>query len=55
MRSGIKDLCAVLCSLLCLMAMLASYAGFTKGDHGLYTYAIAFVLMGTAVGMFALK
>ena len=55
MKSGIKDLCAFVCSALCLLAIVSSYVAFTKADDGLYAYAIAFIVIGAAVGMFALK
>ena len=55
MRSGIRDLCAVMCTVLCLLAALSSYTAFTKADMQLYCCAIVYIFLGTAFGVLALK
>lgn len=55
MRAGPKNLCSVLCTMLCLAATLASYVAFTRSDRELYLLAVVFCLLGTVAGFAVLR
>lgn len=55
MRSGIRDLFATMCTVLCSLAALSSYTAFAKADMRLYCCAIVYIILGAAFGVFALK
>ena len=51
MKAGTKELCTVLCSVLCLTAMLCSYTAFAKSDQVLYIPAVVFWMLGAGFGI----
>lgn len=50
MRSGVKDLFSVLCSVFCTMAIVSTYLAVTHGSWELQFYGIGCFLVGAIVG-----
>ena len=54
MKSGIKELCSVMCSMFCAMAIVSTYLSVTRGIQALHVYGIFCFLIGAAIGFAAL-
>ena len=54
MKSAMKDLCGILCTVLCLMAAMSSLAAVHGGSRELYVQAIVYGLAGAGVALAAL-
>lgn len=50
MRSGVKDLFSVLCSVFCTMAIVSTYLAVTHGSWELQFYGIGCFLVGAIAG-----
>lgn len=54
MKSGLKDLCGMLCTAFCIMVALSSLAAVHSGSRDLYIQAIVYGLAGAGVALAAL-
>ena len=54
MKSGLKDLCGMLCTAFCIMGALSSLAAVHSGSRDLYIQAIVYGLAGAGVALAAL-